>query len=248
MRTGSPTGLAVKFAVLADIHANIAALEAVLAEVRAEGIGHLVLLGDMVGYYYEPRAVIEALSAFDCTAIRGNHDAMALDARGDAAILDTYRTRYGSGLDAVFAQFGEAEWRWLERLEDQRDVNLWEHRIRLAHGAPFDPEAPVYPDADAGRMARVVEGFDGDAVWLGHTHWPFYRAGLPAILNPGSVGQPRDIGGIASWAIFHAGTGAIAFRRTEFVVDALVAECRRRDPDCPRIAEVLVRRRLTVGA
>lgn len=234
----------MKVAVLADIHANIAALTHVLAEVRAEGIGHLILLGDMVGYYYEPRAVIAALAPFECTAIRGNHEAMALAARADPAVLDDYRARYGSGLDALFDQFGAAEWDWLAALPETRDITLGDSRIRLAHGAPFDPDAYIYPDADAARMERVVEGFDGDFVWLGHTHYPFLHAGKPAVLNPGSVGQPRDIGGLASWAVFHGDTGAVAFRRTEFPVDALLAQCRARDTEHGRLAEVLTRRRI----
>ena len=112
----------MKVAVLADIHANIAALEPVLKEARREGIKQLVLLGDFVGYYYEPRAVIEALDKFDCAAIRGNHDRMALDARGDSRVLERYRAQYGSGIDAVFQQFGAAEWAWLADLAERTQM------------------------------------------------------------------------------------------------------------------------------
>lgn len=234
----------MKIAVLADIHANIVALEAVLDELRREQIDQLVLLGDMVGYYYEPRAVIAALSAFDCIAIRGNHDRMALEARADEAVLADYRRRYGSGLDAVFEQFGAQEWDWLAQLPESREVALGRMRILLAHGAPFDPDAYIYPDAAPDRLARVAQGFDGDAIWLGHTHWPLIKPGRPAILNPGSIGQPRDIGGLASWAIVHADTGAVALRRTEFAVDATLAQCHQRDPSLPRLQEALVRGRL----
>lgn len=234
----------VTVAVLADIHANITALEAVLHEVRRERIERLVLLGDMVGYYYEPRAVIAALSGFDCIAIRGNHDRLALEARGDDSVLADYRSRYGSGLDAVFEQFGAAEWDWLAQLPETREITLGDRQVLLAHGAPFDHDAYVYPDAEEARFGRVEEGFEGDAIWLGHTHWPFLRPGRPTILNPGSVGQPRDIGGLASWAICYPDTGAVAMRRTEFAVEALQAECRRRDPSLPRLGEALVRRRL----
>ena len=234
----------VKIAVLADIHANIAALEAVLVEVRREQIDQLVLLGDMVGYYYEPRAVIAALAGFDCIAIRGNHDRMAIEAREDDSVRSDYRRRYGSGLEAVFEQFGPEEWDWLARLPERREITLGEQKILLAHGAPFDSDAYVYPDANAARLARVGEGFDGDAIWLGHTHWPLVKPGRPTILNPGSVGQPRDIGGLASWAIFHADTGVVALRRTEFAVDATMAQSCQRDPTLPRLGEVLVRGRL----
>jgi len=234
----------MKVAVLADIHANIDALDAVLAEARTEGIERLVLLGDYVGYYYEPRAVIEALSGFDCIAIQGNHDRIALAARHDLIAREAYFNQYGSGLEAVFDQFGKAEWDWLSQHPVSRDAVLGNYRIRLAHGAPFDPDAYIYPDASGIRFERVTEGFSGDAIWLGHTHYPFLRSGSPSIMNPGSVGQPRDIGGLASWAIFHVDTGVTAFRRTEFPVYGVLAECRRRDPGRRSLCAPLTRKRM----
>lgn len=238
----------MKIAVLADIHANVAALEPVLAQIRKEGVDRVVLLGDFVGYYYEPRAVIEALAGFDCTAIRGNHDRLALEARDDDEALAAYRSQYGSGLDCVLEQFGEAEWDWLAALPETRTIDLGKYRVQLAHGASFDPDAYIYPDAPRERMARAAKHCAGDALWLGHTHWPFLSAGPPQVMNPGSVGQPRDIGGLASWAVFHADTGAVSFRRTEFAVDDLLGECRTRDPNHVRNAEQLVRGRLAGAA
>ncbi|BDI59749.1 metallophosphoesterase family protein [Qipengyuania nanhaisediminis] len=238
----------MRVALLADIHANIAALDAVLAEVRREGIAQLVLLGDFVGYFYEPRAVIEALAQFDCIAIRGNHDRMAIEARSDGARLRQYRSRYGSGLDAVIEQFDAEHWQWLGALPETRDVALGTLKVRLAHGAPFDPDAYIYPDSSQDRFAQVVEGFDGDAIWLGHTHWPMMRPGPPALVNPGSVGQPRDIGGLASWAIVHADTGVTAMRRTEFDVAGLQSACAARDPDRIALSRRLMRGRLDRAA
>lgn len=231
-------------AVLSDIHANAPALDAVLAQVRKAGAEQLVLLGDHVGYYYQPREVVAELMRWPSAAIGGNHDRLALAARRDANVLADYRHRYGSGLDAVLEQFAPAEWAWLEALPAQREITLGRWRIHLAHGAPFDDDAYVYPDAPPERLERTRDGIDADAVWLGHTHWPFHSMGQPAILNPGSVGQPRDLGGVASWALFNADTGAVAMRRTEFATGALERMCRERDPDHPRIAEVLRRRRL----
>ena len=239
---------AVKIAVLADIHANFAALEQVLADIRGEGIRQIVLLGDYVGYYFEPRAVIEALSEFDCIGVQGNHDRMALEARENPLALEKYRPRYGSGLDAVFEQFGSAEWDWLASHPVKREVEIGPHTVLLAHGSPQDADAYIYPDSPEERFAEARRGFHGDAIWLGHTHWPFLRSGTPSFLNPGSVGQPRDIGGLASWAIVHADTGATAFRRTEFPVEVTLDQCRRRDPQLPRLGEALTRKRLWQAA
>ncbi|MHA7820561.1 MAG: metallophosphoesterase family protein [Erythrobacter sp.] len=238
----------MKVAVLADIHANIAALARVLDEVRREGIERLVLLGDYVGYCYEPRAVIEALGEFDCIGVQGNHDRMALAAQTDPEVLESYRARYGSGLDAVVEQFGAAEWEWLAQHPVSREVELGTHRILLAHGSPQDPDAYLYPDAAQARFAEACDEFGGEAIWLGHTHWPLLRpggvGGGPSILNPGSVGQPRDIGGLASWAVFHVDTGAVAFRRTEFATVTLAEQCLRRDPLLPRLGKALTRNRI----
>ncbi|EAQ28461.1 hypothetical protein NAP1_12718 [Erythrobacter sp. NAP1] len=238
----------MKVAVLADIHANLAALELVIEDVRREGIEHLVVLGDVVGYYHEPRRVIEILSEFDCTVIQGNHDRMALNARHDASVLDDYRRRYGSGLDAVFEQFDEPHWDWLARAPQTREIELGAHRILLAHGSPLDPDAYIYPDTPQRILGEVAGRFAGDHIWLGHTHWPFLRPGAPTIFNPGSVGQPRDIGGLASWAIFHTETGAIAPRRTEFPVKTLLAQCEVRDAARASLASTLTRRRIGCGA
>ncbi|AWW73150.1 transporter [Erythrobacter sp. KY5] len=238
----------MKVAVLADIHANLAALECVLEEVRAEGIERLIVLGDIVGYYHDPRAVIDALAEFECTAIQGNHDRMALDARLDVSVLENYRNRYGSGLDAVFEQFEERHWDWLAGKPPTREIELGEYRILLAHGTPFDADAYIYPDAPPQLLAKLGEELPVDQIWLGHTHWPFIRSGTPTILNPGSVGQPRDVGGLASWTIFHPETGAIAPRRTEFPVEALLAQCAIRDAARTNLAHSLTRRRIRQSA
>lgn len=238
----------MKVAVLADIHANIAALSRVLDEVRKEGITQLVLLGDIVGYYYEPAAVIAALSEFECTGIEGNHDRMAREARQDRMLREDYGVHYGSGLEAVFEQFGEAEWTWLEALPVSRKIVLGSRQVLLAHGAPFDPDAYIYPNAEQARFDRATQRAACDAIWLGHTHWPFLRPGPPDILNPGSVGQPRDIGGLASWAIYHVETGSVAFRRTEYPTRALIAECEARDPAHTRLRDILVRGRIEAAA
>jgi predicted phosphodiesterase len=235
-------------AVLSDIHANAFALGAVLQQARKAGAERLVLLGDYVGYYYHPREVVAELMQWPHDAILGNHDRLALAARHHADVRTDYRRRYGSGIDLAVEQLESGHWRWLESLPLQNTIELGRWRIHLAHGAPFDDDAYVYPDASGDRLDLVRTGIDADAIWLGHTHWPFHVLGSPMILNPGSVGQPRDLGGVASWALFNADTGAIALRRTEFPVAALREECAVRDSHLPALREVLRRRRIDAEA
>lgn len=233
----------MRVAVLSDIHANLAALDAVLGEVRKDGIESLMLLGDYVGYYYEAAAVVDRLRDWPHQAIRGNHDRLLLEARNDEGVRNAYRIKYGGGIDAALEQLDAEAMAWLEGLPERLTLSLGTRAIELCHGSPFDPDAYVYPDAPAELLARC--GIEGrDAVWMGHTHWPFLRPGKPWLLNPGSVGQPRDLGGMASWCIVDVETAAVAFRRTEFDVTALKGEVAARDPHLARNRDVLRRRRI----
>ena len=232
----------MKVAILSDIHANAHALDEVLSAASKSGVERLVLLGDYVGYYYQPRDVIAMLMDWDHIAILGNHDRMALEARENAALRQAYREKYGSSLDVALDELDATAWNWLESLPLQRRIELGAWSVHLAHGAPFDDDAYIYPDSPEALLERTRASSDANAIWLGNTHWPFHSIGRPALLNPGSVGQPRDIGGMASWCLFDTARGTIAHRRTAFDTQALIADCHARDPGLPRLAEVLTRR------
>ncbi len=233
----------MRYAVLGDIHGNIDALSSVLDDVRRQSIDHLVLLGDYVGYYYASEAVITELQGWNHFAILGNHDRNLLDSRTDACLLaecvEKYGTSYATDIDAL----SKEAWAWLDSLTEQRTVDLGDTLIELCHGSPNCIDRYIYPDAspeilDSCRLA------DRNAVWMGHTHWPFLSLGRCWLLNPGSVGQARDIGGLASWCIFDAETQSISFRRTEYDTKRLWNEIERKDANLMRNREVLKRKRI----
>ena len=80
---------------------------------------------------------------------------------------------------------------------------------------------------------------------LGHTHYPFIKKAEDGrmIINPGSVGQPRDKNSSASWAIVDFMTGAVDLRRTRFKSQELIKEIEKRDPSLPYLKDVLVRKK-----
>lgn len=234
----------MRHAVLSDIHGNAGALHSVLSSARNSGAEALVLLGDHVGYYFQSEEVIETLQSWPHVAIRGNHDRMILEARSDEAARRTYHERYGSAAEVTLEQLSPNSWRWLEALPDRAEVTLGQYQVLACHGSPADPDRYVYPDAPKALYDEVCDGAAVDAVWMGHTHWPFMRAGAPWLLNPGSVGQPRDMGSVASWCLFDDETGAVAFRRTEFDARDAAAQASEMDPHLPRNADVFRRRRL----
>ena len=227
-------------AVMADVHANVAALSAALAAARTEKVEKLIVLGDIIGYYYNAQKVCDLIRAWPNICILGNHDRIFLQARYDPSLREGYRRKYGSGLEAALNQLDADSVAWLGSLEENVLVDLGSLRLQLCHGSPHDPDKYIYPnsvrsDLDACATPEV------DGVLLAHTHYPFFRAGHPWLLNPGSIGQARDVGGFASWAKLNTETATIVFHRTAHDPSALIREVKRRDGRGAKHGSVLTR-------
>lgn len=234
----------MKIGLLADIHGNIDALQACLAAVEAAGVERLLVAGDFVGYYYAPSEVLVALDRFDWIAVRGNHEDMLAEWVAGRRHSDIGR-RYGSGLATAAAALTAAQIEWLLELPTSRRLEIDGTRILLCHGTPDSTESYVYPDAPDSAFESFRAPGIGLAVY-GHTHYPHQRelsgAGEPLrIVNPGSVGQPRNRVPGAHWALWDTSTGEIAARVEPYDPAPLQAECRRRDPQLPYLATVLTR-------
>jgi len=223
-------GLRMRIAVLSDIHANLPALEAVADDLPE--IDEVWVLGDVVGYGPQPNEVVAMLQAMGARSVLGNHDGAAIgtvdanqfnpDARRaiewTAGVVDANTRRYFAALPEV-----------------RRDGEL-----TAVHGSPRDPiwEYITSP----GIAAANLEHFETRLCLFGHTHVPVvYRAiddalevgtGMPGdryrldggrtLLNPGSVGQPRDGLPDAAYAILEVeadGADAIEFRRVRYDID-----------------------------
>jgi predicted phosphodiesterase len=190
----------VRVAVLSDIHSNRPALEAVLAALPT--VDAIWQLGDVVGYGPHPVEVIERLSAAGAGGVRGNHDAAAL------GVIDTdwFNGDARTAVEWSRGQLTEPTRAWLSGLPETRT----EDAFMLAHASPRDPvwEYVYSPSIAAG----VFGAFETAHCLVGHTHVPLVfrqeHGGVQTvnpevgeivqlddrrtILNPGSVGQPRD--------------------------------------------------------
>jgi putative phosphoesterase len=232
----------MRLALIGDIHGNSAALRAVLSRAAAERVDALLVTGDLVGYYFDPRGVLDLLGPWSRYTVRGNHEDMLARARRDRQALAGIDKAYGSGLCMALDELPRHELDALSALPHPLDVVLDGRRILLCHGAPWDNDAYVYPDADETLLARcAVPGYD--FVILGHTHYPMVRRieGV-TIVNPGSVGQPRNRQPGAHWALLDTRTGETDLRCESYDIASVAAEARRRQPELPYLAEVLERR------
>ncbi len=219
--------------VLADVHANLYALDAVLAAAADRGATSFLFLGDAIGYGPHPRECVERLASLaTATYIRGNHDHAIATGRFDVGMNRLAR----SSADWTRARLGHAELAWLASLPVEHRGDGW----MAVHGAPRDPNrffAYVYDLTYEENLAQL----DVDGVSLcfhGHTHVPLVHVALPSgptkrpaigevalppryahLVNPGSVGQPRDGDPRAAFAIWEPAAQRIAFDRVTYRID-----------------------------
>lgn len=214
--------------ILSDPHANLPALEAVLADVEGVRPDVLICLGDFVGYGAQPNEVVEALRDRCAVALVGNHDLAAL---GSVDISDFNRH---AAMAALWTrdQLTHRTRSFLEGLEPRGVIE----GLELDHASPRDPVWEYVLDtsiADANFSAR-----DFEVALVGHTHVPavFWRKenrtmgfapnseegiDLPdgrLILNPGAIGQPRDEDPRASWATWDPRDRRFTVRRIEYPI------------------------------
>lgn len=175
----------MKLALFSDVHANAEALAAVWDVL--EGADRAVCLGDLTGYYCQVNEVLDAVRSLDALCVLGNHDAFVL---GGAAPRDA-PPAVRAGVEYACRTIQPSHRDWLAALPWVWGGALGGRSFLLAHGSPWRPLAD-YLYADHPRLPELA-GFDCDVIAVGQTHRVLVRRqSRPALLNPGSVGQPRD--------------------------------------------------------
>ncbi|PCJ61785.1 MAG: transporter [Planctomycetota bacterium] len=237
----------MKIAVLSDIHANSIALDGVLNDMLDFNIEHIFVLGDLVGYYYHPLEVINKLRSLkNVSFILGNHDKMLLDVLCGKQNIEEITTKYGSGVKIALSEISEKELKFISDFPEKMEINIGGTSFLLCHGSPFNPEEYVYPDASEESIDRFAD-LSYDYILMGHTHYPFHsKRGGVNLVNPGSVGQPRDIGNLSSYTIIDDTTNEVLNRRIPFAIESLVAEVRLNDPSNNYLHEILKRNQRSI--
>jgi predicted phosphodiesterase len=201
----------LRIALISDIHANLPALEAVLADMPE--VDHIACLGDMVGYYPDCNEVCAAVRALDALVIRGNHDAYVTGAlEPDPERRAAYRT------DWTRETLEPTHFEWLRGLPPSAQLHFDDVILTLRHANPWDEERYLYPDSplldDIRLEARSV-------LAIGHTHRPMTRrVGEGLLVNPGSIGQPRDWIPLACYAVLELPSFDVGIRRVSYDVPA----------------------------
>ena len=228
-------------AILSDIHANIYALDAVYDDFKNKNVENILIAGDIIGYYYWPKQVVQKLMNDDrVSCISGNHENILSETLSCNESSRKYKAKYGSGYQMCRNQLSKNELNWLLGLPKKLDIKIKDISFTIAHGSLDDQEKYIYPDISL----KVLNDNHSasDFTVLGHTHYPFIKhKGSNVIINPGSVGQPRDISRIASYALINTENYAVTFRRVWFEIDEIVRAAQRYDPEVPYLHTVLER-------
>ncbi len=175
--------------VFSDIHGNGPAFRAASGAIRRQAADLNIFLGDLCGYYFDQLEVFALLRELPgLVALRGNHDQIFLDIlAGDEALRHQYAERYGSSMENLLASDHIELAEWLASLPlSRREAD---GRFLCCHGSPAENlEGYVYPDTPLALPAEA-----GEYLLLGHTHYRMARdVEGTAVINPGSLGQPRD--------------------------------------------------------
>ena len=215
----------MKVGILSDIHGNSDALEMVLEEAATNDVEQLLILGDCIGYYQHPARVFELLSDWKYELIKGNHESILQDFyHGKDDFKNLIRKKYGFGHDAALEQLSGECIEKLFLLPDVKTITINNVRIKMCHGSPRNPDEYIYPDVDL----DILKSFDDeefDFIFMGHTHYPFQYSGTHThLINVGSVGQSRIMGGVANWGILNTNNKVFTLKHTIYSTQKLLFE------------------------
>jgi len=216
----------MRLAIFSDVHANLPALDAVLADIDAAGVDARYVLGDLVGYAPWPNEVLARLQREPIQAVMGNYDDGTGHDRDECGCAYTDPVEKALG-DEGFAwtkrQTSDANKGWLRSLAAEIRFEMDGRRFLLVHGSPRRMNEYLYEDKPAATFTRIAEGAGADVIVCGHTHRPYDKTVGPyRFVNVGSAGKPKDGDPHACWALLDSSPELlrVEFRRVAYPVES----------------------------
>lgn len=183
----------MKFAVLSDIHGNMFALRAVLADIEKQQVDRILCLGDLAMAGPEPNKTVDFVRTQDWTVIQGNTDEMIAHfseevfekVKADAPIM-------ANALRCDVNELSQENIEYLKNLPINKCLDVDGVKILLVHGSPRRNNENVFPNMDMKVIEQIFHEVDADLVFCGHTHMPcgYQTESKITVVNDGSVGRP----------------------------------------------------------
>jgi predicted phosphodiesterase len=229
----------MKIAIFSDIHGNLEALEAVLADLITKGCQGQFCCGDIVGYGANPAECVELVRKHKIPCVKGNHD--------DAAAVDyslcNFNPDAAHAIDWTRSALSEADREWLGALPYQREYP--DKGFTICHANLHAPAGWEYL-FERNSAAKTLNMQTTPVVFLGHTHWPtayvqdvngrllqtagarvYIQRTFRYVINVGSVGQPRDKNPQASYVIYDTDERKVSFIRVDYAIAKAQAKIRQ---------------------
>jgi len=195
--------------IFSDIHANLPALNAVIADMDQRGLRDRYCLGDLVGYGTFPNEVVSVIRSTKIPTIMGNYDQGVGNNSDDCGCA--YRDEVAKALGQQSIAWTNAHTTdenkaFLRRLPLQLLLQVGDLKVVLVHGSPRKVNEYLYEDRPASSLERLLDLAEADVLVCGHTHLPYHRV-LPSgrhVINVGSVGKPKDGDPRACYTVFEA--------------------------------------------
>ena len=231
----------MKYAIISDVHANKEALKRVLEHIDTLDVDQVLNLGDIVGYYSKPNECVDMIRERNILSIMGNHDIVA------CGKLEPVYFNPTAAQAILWARetLTEDNKEWIKSLKDSRPVN---DEILIVHGSVRDRDEYLLfrPEIESSFSALENQYNDIFVAFFGHTHRRIFyekegtniysggkndklvlRKGARYLINPGSVGQPRDGDSRASFCTFDSKAGEVRHYRIPFDIDKVAADVRK---------------------
>lgn len=224
----------MRYLILTDIHANLEAFDTCLADARRRGYDQALVLGDIVGYGPDPNIVIDRVKALHPLAIvRGNHDKVALGLNQAEGFHAAAKAAAHWMLESLTIENRQ----WLVSLP--MGPTVINSELEICHGSPFDEDAYIFDELDA---RHAFDSASAAVCFYGHTHFAVaFRLGgdlleivgpsgdaettltidhdAKYLVNPGSVGQPRDGDPRAAYAIYDTNDRRVDLIRLPYALE-----------------------------
>jgi putative phosphoesterase len=231
----------MRYAIISDIHGNLEAFETALAALSRRGYDSLIVLGDLVGYGADPNAVIDRVRSLNPLAvIRGNHDKVAAGVEDPEGFNSVARF----AVQWTYEKLSASNRAYLAELP--QGPLVIDDVIEICHGSPYDEDAYIFDELDA---LRALKSTRRPVCLFGHTHLPVafelieeserldvlvpgpgtetmveLKSGVRYLVNPGSVGQPRDGDPRAAFALVDTARRELLMLRQPYAVEAAQAK------------------------
>ena len=232
----------MKIAILSDIHGNVDALKTVIEKINTLGINKILFLGDYVGYYYNAEIILDLIQRYNKEMIKGNHELLMKQSLNDKEKSLAILKDYGSGIEYAKKSLSTEQINYLINLPEKKELEIDGLKILICHGSPWSISEYIYPDTSEEIKIKCLKT-DVDFVFIGHSHYSFiYKYNNKVLVNVGSVGQNRKIGGIANWAFLDTTKNICLIQETPYDTKPLMKQVKTIDPNVKYLEYVLNRK------